>query len=97
MHPTTLPGQSLRLGGSHGRPVTFSFDGVPVTGFAGEMVAAALLGAGIRALGRNPVDGAPRGLFCAMGVCQECVVLVDGTAVEACRTPVREGMVVRRV
>jgi hypothetical protein len=89
-------GQGLRLAGTHGRSVTFSFDDVPVMGFAGEMLAAALLGAGIRALGRNPVDGAPRGLFCAMGACQECVVLVDGTAVEACRTPVRDGMVARR-
>lgn len=90
-------GQNLRLAGTHGRPVTFSFDDVPVAGFAGEMLAAALLGASIRALGRNPVDGTPRGLFCAMGVCQECAVLVDGAVVEACRTPVRDGMVVRRI
>ena len=88
--------QGLRLAGTHGQPVTFSFDDVPVLGFAGEMLAAALLGAGVRTLGHSPVDGAPRGLFCAMGACQECVVLVDGAAVEACRTLVRDGMVVRR-
>jgi len=35
-------------------------------------------------------------VFCAMGSCQECLVLVDGTKVEACRARVREGMVVQR-
>jgi predicted molibdopterin-dependent oxidoreductase YjgC len=40
------------------------------------------------------VDGSSRGLFCAMGACQECVVEVDGSLMEACRTPVRDGMVV---
>jgi predicted molibdopterin-dependent oxidoreductase YjgC len=29
-----------------------------------------------------------------MGACQECVVEVDGSLMEACRTPVRDGMVV---
>jgi D-hydroxyproline dehydrogenase subunit gamma len=86
----------LRLVDTRGETVSFSFDDVPVMGFAGETLAAALLAAGIRALGRNPVDGTPRGLFCAMGACQECVVLVDGTSVEACRARVRDGMVVRR-
>lgn len=79
-----------------GTTVSFRFDGAPMTGYAGETVAASLLAAGLRVLGHNPEDGSPRGLFCAMGVCQECVVLVDGTRVEACRTIVRDGMVVQR-
>ena len=29
-----------------------------------------------------------------MGLCQECVVLVAGRRVEACRLPVAEGLVV---
>jgi len=90
------PSAGMRMAGTRGQTVSFSFDDVTVTGFAGETLAAALLAAGIRALGRNPVDGTPRGLFCAMGACQECVVLVDGSTAEACRTRVRDGMVVRR-
>ncbi len=79
-----------------GGVVRFQFDSAVITAYEGETIAAALLAAGVRNLGANPEDGSPRGLFCAMGVCQECVVLVDGGLVEACRTPVREGLVVRR-
>lgn len=78
------------------QPVEIFFQGEPVAAFAGEMLAVALLAAGRPVLGSNPVDGMPRGMFCAMGVCQECLVLVDGTLTEACRTPVRVGMVVHR-
>lgn len=81
---------------SHGAPVMLIFDDRPVMAELGETLAAALLAAGIRDLGTNPEDGSPRGMFCAMGVCQECVVLVDGVRVEACRTLVRDGMVVQR-
>lgn len=74
----------------------FTFDDDPITARVGMSLAAALLEAGVRVLGYNPVGGSPRGWFCAIGVCLECVVLVDGARVEACRTVVREGMVVRR-
>jgi D-hydroxyproline dehydrogenase subunit gamma len=77
--------------------VRFQFDGSPVTAHTGATVAAALLAVGIRVLGRNPADGSARGLFCAMGVCQECLVLADDVRVEACRTVERDGMVVRRL
>jgi len=79
-----------------GASVRFEFDGQAMTAYAGETLAASLLAVGTRDLGSNPIDGSPRGVFCAMGVCQECVVLVDGVRVEACRTIVRDGMVVRR-
>jgi D-hydroxyproline dehydrogenase subunit gamma len=78
------------------QPVEISFQGEPVSAFAGETLAVALLAAGRLVLGSNPVDDTPIGLFCAMGACQECLVLVDGTLVEACRTRVHAGMVVQR-
>ena len=87
----------LRVKGERwAQPVEFFFQGELVGAFAGETLAVALLAAGRSVLGSNPVDGAPIGLFCAMGACQECLVLVDGTLVEACRTRVRAGMVVER-
>ncbi len=79
------------------RTVRFKFEGNLVDAYEGRTIAAALLAAGIRGLGHNPTDGTPRGMFCAMGVCQECVVLVNDARVEACRVVVREGMVVRRL
>jgi predicted molibdopterin-dependent oxidoreductase YjgC len=35
-------------------------------------------------------------MFCGMGVCQECVVEVDGKKTEACRTKVKAGLIVRK-
>ena len=74
--------------------IAFQVDGRTVRAPAGLTLAAALLENGIRALRRSPVDGAPRGAFCHMGVCQECVVSVDGRRVRACCVTVRPGMAV---
>ena len=58
--------------------VVFTFDGRSVTARPGDTVAVALLAAGITACRHTPVSGAPRGPFCMMGVCFECLVTVDG-------------------
>jgi predicted molibdopterin-dependent oxidoreductase YjgC len=63
----------------------------------GIMLAASLLEAGILTLRHSPRAGAPRGAFCFMGVCQECVVQVDGATVQACLVPTVPGMRVRLV
>jgi aerobic-type carbon monoxide dehydrogenase small subunit (CoxS/CutS family) len=76
------------------QPLTIHLDGEPVTAFAGETVATVLLALGRRTF-RHTEQGAPRGLFCGMGVCFDCLVTVDGVEnVRACLTPVAEGMVV---
>ena len=67
-------------------------DGRLVPAEAGQTVAAALIGAGIVVFRHTPA-GAPRGIFCGMGVCFDCLVTVDGLAEQrACMTPVRRGM-----
>jgi predicted molibdopterin-dependent oxidoreductase YjgC len=86
----------LRTGGApRGRQVSFLFDGRPVAAYEGESVACALACAGIRTLRASPRSGAPRGMFCLMGSCQECVVRIDGRIAPACQEPVREGIEVR--
>lgn len=78
-------------------PAAISFDGQPVAAFPGETVAAALSAAGILSLRRTP-SGAPRGLHCGMGACQDCVVTIDGRIGQrACVTAVRAGMDIRSV
>jgi predicted molibdopterin-dependent oxidoreductase YjgC len=77
--------------------VTFYFAGKPVQGHEGESVAAALYAAGIRHLRGAPRDHAPRGMFCAMGICQECLVEIDGHRQEACRASVTAGLEVKQV
>lgn len=79
-----------------GRAVSFTFEGEPVEGIAGESLAAALTAGGHMAW-RGTKAGGHRGLFCGMGVCQDCLVQVDGHPAErACLTPVAEGLAVRR-
>lgn len=87
----------LRIAGSDAgrRQIEFTFDGKSVVGLTGDTVAGALLAAGIRTLRQGAEGGGPRGLFCAMGVCQECVVVIDGANVEACRVQVADGLDVR--
>ncbi|MBM4459247.1 MAG: (2Fe-2S)-binding protein [Chloroflexi bacterium] len=70
-------------------------DGRPVAAHAGETVAAVLLAAGIRIFRRTAQRGEPRGVFCGIGVCYECLVTVDGAAnTRACVTVVAPGMVI---
>jgi predicted molibdopterin-dependent oxidoreductase YjgC len=76
-----------------GRPLHFTFDGREVLAYEGETVAAALLAAGQRVLRLTGRRGEPRGLFCGMGVCFDCLVQVDGRPnVRACQTPAAEGL-----
>ena len=72
--------------------VSFTFDGKSFLAHEGETLAAALLRAKLLHLRDAPADGAPRGVFCCMGLCQECVVQVDGKTIESCRLPVSQGL-----
>ncbi|MDR2738458.1 MAG: (2Fe-2S)-binding protein [Treponema sp.] len=79
-----------------GREVTIFFNGKPLDAREGEPVAAALLAAGIRVFRKTRKRGEGRGLFCAIGRCTDCMMVVDGTAnTRTCITPVREGMDVK--
>ncbi len=72
------------------------FEGRAVPIAPGATIAAALTAAGELAL-KNSRQGDCRGVFCGMGVCQECLVAVDGEpAQRACMTPARPGMRVQR-
>jgi NADPH-dependent 2,4-dienoyl-CoA reductase/sulfur reductase-like enzyme len=76
--------------------IVFEFDGERLEGRRGETLAAALTAAGIRDL-RSTRRGDPRGLFCGMGVCQECLVEVDGVSNQrACMTKLEQPVSVRR-
>ncbi len=81
-----------------GRPVlTLTVDGHPVTAEAGESVAALLLRQPTAASRNTPVQGSPRAPYCMMGVCFDCLAIVDGAAsTQSCLVTVREGMRVER-
>ena len=73
--------------------VTILVDGKSVTANATDSVAAAMLAAGIGTCRATTVSGEPRGPYCMMGVCFECLVIVDGKGSrQGCMTRVRDGM-----
>jgi len=83
-------------GGFEAARVNLVVEGRPVQARAGDSVAAAMLEAGVTVFRETPVSGAPRAPLCLMGVCFDCLVEVDGRPnVQACMTPVAEGMRVR--
>jgi hypothetical protein len=80
---------------ARGTPFRFTLDGEPVEAYPGETIATALLAADRRTARRTAHRGAPRGVFCAIGVCHDCRMIVDGEAnVRTCLVPARSGMVV---
>lgn len=69
------------------------FDGRPVPAAPGQTVAAALWAHGVRSWRTTRVTGAPRGLFCGIGACFDCLVTIDGARnLRACLVPARPGM-----
>jgi D-hydroxyproline dehydrogenase subunit gamma len=72
--------------------VTITVDGERFEAPAGQALGVALALAGRLELRTSPTAGTPRGLFCLMGSCQECLVHVDGEPVLACLEPVRAAM-----
>jgi hypothetical protein len=77
---------------TRGHELEFHFDGTPVRAFEGETIGAALLAEGLRALRVTRVAGAPRGMFCGIGTCHDCLVSLEGAGpVRACLTPVTDG------
>jgi predicted molibdopterin-dependent oxidoreductase YjgC len=87
---------ALGPGLARGASVTVTLDGRAVTAHEGETVATVLIAEGSPAT-RTTVTGEPRGVFCGMGVCFDCLVVVDGVPnTRACMTPVARAMEIRR-
>ena len=80
-----------------GNSLEFFFNGKPVQAYEGETIATALLSSGHWVFQMTLKNHEPRGVFCNIGVCHSCLVVVDGERnVRACQTPVRSGCRVER-
>lgn len=87
-----IPGHGME----RGAPVRIVVDGAPQDAFEGESVAAAIMACGQNEL-REHESGEPRGYFCGMGICFDCVMTVDGVPnTRTCVTWVRDGLTVER-
>ncbi len=75
--------------------VEFSFDGEAITALPGQSIGAALIAAGHRSWRTTRINGAPRGIFCGIGICFDCLVTVNGRPNRrACLVPASSGDVV---
>ena len=71
-----------------GDAFTVRVDGTEVTAYDGDSVAAVLVRDGRVSWRRTRFGDRPRGLFCGIGACQDCLVTVDGVSgVRACLAP----------
>jgi predicted molibdopterin-dependent oxidoreductase YjgC len=78
-----------------GAPFTIELDGEAIDVEPGQSVAAALIAAGHRSWRRTRVDGRPRGVFCGIGVCFDCLATINGRPNQrACIVDARAGDVV---
>ena len=70
-------------------------DGKKLRAKSGETIAAALMENGIHIHRYTTKKHEPRGVFCGIGQCTDCVMTVNGKPnVRTCITPVEEGMVI---
>ncbi|MDX1718280.1 MAG: (2Fe-2S)-binding protein [Anderseniella sp.] len=60
-------------------------------------LAASLLAAGIMSFRKTQVSGSPRGPYCMMGACFDCLVKIDGETRQACMETVRDGLMIEQV
>lgn len=73
-------------------PVTIMVDGTPVTGITGQSIAGIVMACDQLELRRTASADRPRGVFCGIGVCFDCLVEVNGVQdVRACQRKAREG------
>ncbi|RKF14162.1 (2Fe-2S)-binding protein [Roseovarius spongiae] len=80
-----------------GETFEFTFEGRTIVARPGDSIAAALTAAGIVNLRDSVVSGRPRGVFCMMGSCFDCLVEIDGVPNrQACMTAAASGLEVRR-
>jgi predicted molibdopterin-dependent oxidoreductase YjgC len=71
----------------------FLVDGETLRAYAGETIAGALTAAGRRVFRHSEKTGSPRGVFCGIGICFECLVSVQGMGrVRSCMDDVQPGM-----
>ena len=82
------------LGKLKKRPlVEIEVDGEKIQAFEGETIASALIANGRSLFRYTKKNHEPRGVFCAIGRCTDCLMIVDGIPnVRTCITTVKKGM-----
>ena len=74
---------------------TVSIDGCQVEAPVGEILAVTLFVNRKLILKYSSRKKEPRGFFCLMGSCQECLVQVNNRIVPSCQMVVKEGIIIK--
>ncbi|MFI1168950.1 (2Fe-2S)-binding protein [Streptomyces sp. NPDC020801] len=87
------PGNPPERAGAPSAPAfAVTFDGRRIEALPGQTVAAVLWAAGVTSWRTTRGARRPRGVFCGIGVCFDCLVTVNGRPnLRACLVPVRPG------
>jgi aerobic-type carbon monoxide dehydrogenase small subunit (CoxS/CutS family) len=73
--------------------ISFTFNGEELRCVSGQSIAAALIAADNRELRKTRFGDEPRSIFCGIGICYDCVVVVDGVANQrSCLIEAKQGM-----
>lgn len=73
--------------------ISFTFNGDEFSCESGQSIAAALIASGTRELRTTRFGNEPRSIFCGIGICYDCVVVVDGVANQrSCLIEAKQGM-----
>lgn len=73
--------------------ITFAFNGQEFSCESGQSIAAALIAANNRELRTTRFENQPRSIFCGIGICYDCVVVIDGVANQrSCLVIAKPGM-----
>ncbi|MBW1699307.1 MAG: (2Fe-2S)-binding protein [Deltaproteobacteria bacterium] len=68
----------VKSGLKRGRRFEIEVDGEKIIAYEGETIASAILASGRRTLRYTPQKGHPRGIYCGIGLCHDCIMTVDG-------------------
>lgn len=95
MSPRLLPWREDPIHPTEPDAVAITVDGVAVSGVAGQSIAGVILAGGTLGFRKTSTAGAPRGVFCGIGICFDCLVEVNGMRdVRACQRRAVEGDVI---
>lgn len=85
-HPILGPMKNIK-------EIEITIDGKKITALDGETIAAALTANNIKVFRQTSKFKTPRKMFCGIGQCTDCIMIVDGKPnVRTCVTRVKPGM-----
>lgn len=96
-----MAGRRVEKGVKRGRRFEIEVDGEKLVAYEGETIAAVVMAAGKRTFRHTPKKNHPRGMYCGIGLCHECLMVIDGVpntracqtlATPGCRVQTQEGL-----